>query len=310
MPTCLICHRSNVDTISGVCGECIGRNRVRNRKKKNMIKIGIAVVAITIASFFAYQNFGTIQNNAVHTEQIIVKQIPNSTKQISTPIQSVAPQIIKTISDAPKSMPQVNKPTIIISDLELKVHNGINAQRQSHGLSPLVYDDKIATIAREHSQDMITRNYFAHDTPDGISASQRGIDAGYHDCGDRQAIRDGQEYDRLTKQFEATGNTDQVLYNQIQTLYAKVTAETNNGMIFLGFPENIEQNNLYDSIEYIDGIPIYHWLSEDQLSNSIVETWMGSTGHRENILTPAYYSQGIGIAISSDDKVLVTEDFC
>ncbi|HZS74518.1 MAG TPA: CAP domain-containing protein [Candidatus Nitrosotalea sp.] len=310
MSTCLICHRTNVDTISGVCGECIGRNRVRRRNQKNRIKISIIVAAIAIASFFAYQNIGTIKNNAVNTEQIIVKQIPNITKQISTPIQSVAPQIINTVSNAPKSIPQVNKPTIIISDLELKVHNGINAQRQSHGLTPLVYDDKIATIAREHSQDMITRNYFAHDTPDGISPSQRGIDAGYHDCGDRQAIRDSQEYDRLTKQFEATGNTDQVLYGQIQALYTKVTSETSNGMIFLGFPENIEQNNLYDSVEYIDGIPIYHWLSEDQLSSSIVDVWMNSPGHRENILTPAYYSQGIGIAISSDDKVFITEDFC
>ena len=299
-----------MDTISGVCGECIGRNRVRRRNQKNRIKISIIVAAIAIASFFAYQNIGTIKNNAVNTEQIIVKQIPNITKQISTPIQSVAPQIINTVSNAPKSIPQVNKPTIIISDLELKVHNGINAQRQSHGLTPLVYDDKIATIAREHSQDMITRNYFAHDTPDGISPSQRGIDAGYHDCGDRQAIRDSQEYDRLTKQFEATGNTDQVLYGQIQALYTKVTSETSNGMIFLGFPENIEQNNLYDSVEYIDGIPIYHWLSEDQLSSSIVDVWMNSPGHRENILTPAYYSQGIGIAISSDDKVFITEDFC
>lgn len=275
-----------------------------------MIKVIIAVVTITIASFFVYQNFGTIQNNASSTEQIIVKQIPNITKQISTPIQSVAPQIINTVSNAPKSLPQVNKPTITISDLELKVHNGINAQRQSHGLSLLVYDDKIATIARAHSRDMITRNYFAHDTPDGISPSQRGIDAGYHDCGDRQAIRDSQEYDRLTKQFEATGNRDQVLYSQLQALYTKVTSETNNGMIFLGFPENIEQNNLYDSVEYIDGIPIYHWLSEDQLSSSIVDVWMNSPGHRENILTPAYYSQGIGIAISSDDKVFITEDFC
>ena len=299
-----------MDTISGVCGECIGRNRVRRRNQKNRIKIAIIIVAVAIASFFAYQNIGTIKNNAVNTEQIIVKQIPNITKQISTPIQSVAPQIINTVSNAPKSIPQVNKPAITISDLELKVHNGINAQRQSHGLSPLVYDDKIATIAREHSQDMITRNYFAHDTPDGVSPSQRGIDAGYHDCGDRQAIRDSQEYDRLTKQFEATGNTDQALYSQIQVLYTKVTSETNNGMIFLGFPENIEQNNLYDSVEYIDGIPIYHWLSEDQLSSSIVDVWMNSPGHRENILTPAYYSQGIGIAISSDDKVFITEDFC
>lgn len=34
---------------------------------------------------------------------------------------------------------------------------------------------KITQIAREHSQGMITRNYFKRDTPDELSPSQRGI---------------------------------------------------------------------------------------------------------------------------------------
>ena len=310
MGTCLICHRNNVDTISGVCGYCIGRNRIRNRNQKNIVRIILVSISISAIAILVYQNLGTIENNATHSEQVIIKQLPNLTKQISAPIQSAAPQILKSISEVPKSVPQVSKPTYTISNLETKVHNGINVQRQNQGLQPLVYDSNIAQIAREHSQDMINRNYFEHDTPDRLSPSQRGINAGYHDCGDRQAIQDSQEYDRLSKQFQATGSTDQAMYNQLQALYNKITSETNNGMIFLGFPENIEQNNLYDSVEYIDGIPINHWLSEDQLSNSIVEVWMNSPGHRQNILTPAYYSEGIGIAISSDDKVYITEDFC
>ena len=63
---------------------------------------------------------------------------------------------------------------------------------------------------------MITRNYFAHDTPDGISSSQKGIDAVYHNCGDRQVIRDSQEYDTLTKQFETRKNIDLDPRSQIQ----------------------------------------------------------------------------------------------
>ena len=49
---------------------------------------------------------------------------------------------------------------------------------------------------------------------------------------------------RLSKQFQVTGNTDQNLYNQLQVLYDKVNSEISNGIIFEGFPENIEQNNL------------------------------------------------------------------
>ena len=37
---------------------------------------------------------------------------------------------------------------------------------------------------------------------------------------------------------------------------------------------------------------------------------MNNSGHRHNILTPSYYSEGIGLAIASDDKVYITEDFC
>jgi uncharacterized protein YkwD len=37
---------------------------------------------------------------------------------------------------------------------------------------------------------------------------------------------------------------------------------------------------------------------------------MGSSGHRENILSSAYDREGIGVAIAKDDKVYITEDFC
>ncbi|MDP4012646.1 MAG: CAP domain-containing protein [Candidatus Nanoarchaeia archaeon] len=46
------------------------------------------------------------------------------------------------------------------------------------------------------------------------------------------------------------------------------------------------------------------------LAKCIVDGWMSSTGHRNNILTQTYDRQGIGIAISSDNKAYVTEDFC
>jgi uncharacterized protein YkwD len=301
-----------------VCTVC-GYERKSYRKSKRKISIAIAGIIILVSGFFVYQNIGLITNSVNHTQEILVKQIPNLTAEFSAPLRSVEPQIINTVGNLSNSIPQTTpepipipmlKPRISISELEQKVHLGINLQRQNQGLKLLVYDNKIADVARAHSQDMATRNYFEHDTPEGVSPSQRGINAGYSSCGDRHAIADSQEYDRLSKQFQLTGNTDQNLYNQLQGLYAKVNSEISSGMMFEGFPENIEQNNLYDSIEYINGVPLYHWLSEDQLSDSIVQTWMSSSGHRHNILTPAYYSEGIGVAIASDDKVFITEDFC
>ncbi|MBS1128555.1 MAG: serine protease, partial [Nitrospirae bacterium] len=38
--------------------------------------------------------------------------------------------------------------------------------------------------------------------------------------------------------------------------------------------------------------------------------WMNSQGHRKNILTPHWLNQGIGVFISTDDTVYITQNFC
>ena len=60
-----------------------------------------------------------------------------------------------------------------VSELERKVHTGINAERVSNGGSPLKWDDGLASIARAHSDDMTNRNYFSHDTPEGLGPTDR-----------------------------------------------------------------------------------------------------------------------------------------
>ena len=77
-----------------------------------------------------------------------------------------------------------------------------------------------------------------------------------------------------------------------------------------GIAENIFQNNLYDSVTYYNGIPSYDWKTQEEIAKSTVSGWMDSPGHRQNILTAIYDKEGIGIAISSDDEVLITQDFC
>lgn len=79
--------------------------------------------------------------------------------------------------------------------------------------------------------------------------------------------------------------------------------------IYMG-AENIFQNNLYDSITYCGGIPTYDWNSQEEIAESTVQGWMNSPGHRQNILTAYWKREGIGVAISRDDKVYITEDFC
>jgi uncharacterized protein YkwD len=77
-----------------------------------------------------------------------------------------------------------------------------------------------------------------------------------------------------------------------------------------GIAENIMQNNLYDSVTYFIVIPRHAWNSQEDIAQSTVNGWMNSPGHRQNILTPTYDREGLGVAIATDNKVYITEDFC
>ena len=78
-----------------------------------------------------------------------------------------------------------------------------------------------------------------------------------------------------------------------------------------GLAENIYQAWLYGQYWTRNGVVVrkdYHTLEE--LASLVVDGWMDSLGHRENILNTSYDRQGIGIAISTDEKVYVTQNFC
>ena len=159
------------------------------------------------------------------------------------------------------------KPAIDISELEKKIHQLTNIEREKYGLQPLKYDYELSDIARSHSQDMAINNYFDHYNLEGQGPTDRAKSAGYN-C-----------------------------YKDFGSYYVD------------GIGENIFQNNLYACITYYNNVPVYNWLSQDKIAKSTVDGWMTSYGHRENILKSSYDKEGIGISISSDYKVYVTQNF-
>ncbi len=64
-------------------------------------------------------------------------------------------------------------------ETEQEVHVGINVERIRAGGAPLSWDEQLATVARAHSDDMSSRGYFSHDTPEGLGPSDRIDRAGY-----------------------------------------------------------------------------------------------------------------------------------
>ncbi len=54
-----------------------------------------------------------------------------------------------------------------------------NQNRAEHGCTALRVDSRLVTAAQGHANDMVTRHYFDHVSPDGTSATDRAKAAGY-----------------------------------------------------------------------------------------------------------------------------------
>lgn len=71
--------------------------------------------------------------------------------------------------------------------------------------------------------------------------------------------------------------------------------------ITYGIGENIEK--------YVRDDTIFHPASLDEKTAGIVDIWMNSPEHRDNILSRNYQSEGIGVSEGISD-IYITEDFC
>lgn len=102
----------------------------------------------------------------------------------------------KTPAPAPQPNPQPQPapspspaPSGVTAD-EQRAFELLNADRIANGLKPLKLNRSIVAVAEAHAQDMINRNFFAHQNPDGLSPFDRmrraGISFGY--AGENLAI--------------------------------------------------------------------------------------------------------------------------
>ncbi len=60
-----------------------------------------------------------------------------------------------------------------------KVVDLVNDQRAQHGCGPLTVDPRVRKAAQAHSDDMAARNYYEHNTPEGVDPGTRMTNAGF-----------------------------------------------------------------------------------------------------------------------------------
>ena len=55
----------------------------------------------------------------------------------------------------------------------------LNQERARQGVAPLGYDVRLEAASQAHSEDMVARRFFEHDTPEGLEPYARMAAAGY-----------------------------------------------------------------------------------------------------------------------------------
>jgi uncharacterized protein YkwD len=112
----------------------------------------------------------------------------------------------------------------------------IDQERAKRGLAPLVRRDQLELASQRHSEDMVARRFFEHDTPEGTDPQARMQAAGY------------------------------------------------------------PANNAYTGENIA-------WAAGERASpGEIVDLWMHSPPHRENILRPGFTEIGIGLVRGAPEQ--------
>lgn len=169
MGTCSICKKDNVDTLSGICGDCIGKNRARVRQKRKTGKITVIIVicAIGLYGLGYLSNSGILQNTVSNlsnkipeTTQTITKQVSKTTKTLMNASSSIS-QSVQSTAESLKPKPPSTKEELYQYALQV-----INEDRKSHGVAPVILSD--TTSAQNHADDMLNAKYFSHWNTNGV----------------------------------------------------------------------------------------------------------------------------------------------
>lgn len=100
------------------------------------------------------------------------------------------PASTTTTKPAEKPANQPSSGGASLSAEQQQAFNLLNADRAAHGLKPLVFNQALAKLADNYAQDMINRNFFAHNNPEGQTPFDRMKKAGitYRYAGENLAI--------------------------------------------------------------------------------------------------------------------------
>lgn len=168
--------------------------------------------------------------------------------------------------------PRIAQPPVEARTLAHALHEEVNVQRHHHRMPALAWNDTLEAIGRRYSADMATRSFFAHVDPEGRTPTDRARAAGY------SCVKEGPDH------------------------------------VTTGVGENLFATSLYGSIRVVtegdSETRLYAWKELEAIVREVVDGWMNSPGHRRNILEARFDREGLGVVITENDRVYITQVFC
>ena len=174
---------------------------------------------------------------------------------------------------SPATAAPAQAPPLLAGDVARRVHRATNQARQARGRRALRWSDRLVPLARAHSADMARRGFFDHVNPNGEAPSDRAARLGVscrRDLGGGR-IRAGVS-ENLYQTWRWSGWTE--------TTRAGRTTRT------------------------------YDWQTADEIARVTVEGWLGSPGHRRNLLDADAQAEAVAVAIAGTGEVYVTQVLC
>lgn len=203
---------------------------------------------------------------------------------------------------------------IDIEKLSKNIHEKINQIRRKEGLQELLWNDSLSEVALLHSKDQAQDNIKLTD-PKILchypTIRHEGFTNGY-------LIRDRVERAKIT--FRSVGeNIAMVPALKTRSYSLAINADAPKCPVSENsIAEKITSEESYKkdlkkleekalSIKQVDFIKEERY-TMDEVVSLVVEGWMNSSGHRENILFPEYTHGGIGV-VKVNDYYIITHDF-
>jgi uncharacterized protein YkwD len=201
--------------------------------------------------------------------------IPDRDWTLSTE-QNSNPPVDQTITEYPltsvSTISQGAVQGLNINEIEHQILSLTNNERSNNGVAPLIWDDRLALVARDHSEDMAQNSYIDHINLQGEDPTARAIRHGYS----------------VHKEIGGGWYSEGIGEN---------IAEMPTGRVMLTCPS--EDAYVQNSAFGVANAMMDAWMNHDNCQ---------ADGHRKNILNSQYSHIGIGVAYDGT-YYIATQDF-